>query len=470
MKICEESVRAALEPLVGQESLSPWDKQRILRAAQRQAPRAPARRLRHLASACAVFVLCLVCATGVLATVPGYAQKLNMLSKEAVSILHPVEEVCDAAGLRMEVIAAVNDGHSAVIYLGLTDLTGEGRLDETAAVPSVRVTGMDYVSCENVYAREDGTLILRLRGTALRGKSMDGGKVTLFVDDVLLQNTQTDFVDTGLTVAQAAAQNPSPRLEASGRAVDGYAVSGSGRLYQQLDSGRFSTLKAVEERTLDGLPWLTVRGMGLVDGSLHILIEPDSSRWYNTVQFMLADESGPRYDLDTASLYLGRSQLDQLLHGRESYQREEQLLALPEQSGLDELHIGYFASTYEEAVEGRWHATFRLQGMTDTIEVSCALDMQPWLLTDVTVSPVGVSLRGSGDLLESSAMPEVTLQTARGEVNASGSASASIVTVYAGEEGGEDQVECSDFFNEPLDLDEVEAISVCGVEVWRRAA
>lgn len=470
MRICEESVRAALDPVVGQEMLSPWDKQRILRAAQSARRRTPAQRVRRLVSVCAVFALCLLCATGVLASMPGYAQKLSMLSQEALGILQPVEEVCEAAGLRMEVIAAMNDGHSAVVYLGLTDLTGQDRLDETASLPSIRVSGMDYVFCENAYEREDGALILRLRGTASRGEPLDGCKVTLYLEDVLLQNTETDFVDTGLTVAQVAAQNPAPLLEATGRLVDGYEVSGgeSGRLYQELDSGRVSTLKAVGEYTLDGLPWLTVRSMGLVNGSLHILLEPDSGSWYNTVDFLLADETGPRYDLDTACLYLGRDQLAELLYHRERYAREEQLLALPEDAALDELHIGYYASTYAEAVHGDWQATFVLQGMTDTIEAECALDMQPWLLTRVTVSPVGVSLEGSGALLEDSLMPEVVLTTAEGDVCVSGSSG--VTTVYSAEDGGDELVECSDFFDEPLELEAVQAVSVCGVEVWRRAA
>lgn len=64
MRICEESVRAALDPVVGRETLSPWDKQRILRAAQSARWCVPAQRMR-LVSVCAVFALCLLCATGV---------------------------------------------------------------------------------------------------------------------------------------------------------------------------------------------------------------------------------------------------------------------------------------------------------------------------------------------------------------------------------------------------------------------
>lgn len=472
MKICEESVRAALDPVVGQEALSPWEKQRILRAAQSAPRRAPARRLRHLLSAGTAFVLCLLCATGVLASMPGYAQKLDMLSKEALSFLQPVEEICEAAGLRLEVIAAMNDGHSAIIYLGLTDLTGQDRLDKTTRLSRISMTGMSYVSCENVHEREDGTLILRLRGMAAKDEPAEGRKVTLFVDDVLLQNTETAFVDTGITVAQVAAENPSPALEDAGRAVEAYEVSGgaSGRLYQELEDGSVATLKAADPDTIEGLPWVTVRGMGLVNDSLHILLEPDSESWYNTVRFLLADETGPRYDLDTACLYLGRDRLTQLLFQRERYEQEEQILALPEGEETNSLHLGYYASTYAEAVQGEWQATFVLQGLTDTIEAECSLDMEAWVLTRVTVSPVGVLLEGSGTLAEDSLLPEVVLTTKEGEICISDRISASATAVYAGEDEETEQIECSDFFDEPLELDEVEAVSVCGVEIWRRSA
>lgn len=470
MKICEETVRAALEPAVGQETLSPWDKERILRAAQSARRPVGVRPLRRVLSACAVAVLCILCTTGVLAAMPEYAKKLNMLSKEALSFLQPIEESCEAAGLRMEVIAAMNDGHSAVIYLGLTDLTGENRLDETTEIPEITVTGMGYVICENVYAQEDGTLILRLRGMAHNGEPLNGRKVTLQFEDVLLQNTETDFVDTGITVAQVLAQNPRPQLEAAGRAIDCYEVSGStsGALYQELESGNISTLKAVEERVLAGLPWATVRSMGLVNGALHVLLEPDSGSWYNSVNFVLADGAGPRYDLDTATLYLDEDKLSHFLFDRKSYTRQEQLLQLPEGEPMEELHIGYYASTYAEAIHSSWGATFVLEGLTDTIEAECELDMQPWVLTRVTVSPVGIALEGSGALLEDSVLPEVVLTLREGAEQVS--VNSSTTTVYYGEDDGEEHVECRDFFEAPLEMDDVEAITVCGVEIWNRAA
>lgn len=470
MKICEESVRAALEPVVGQESLSPWDKQRILRAAQSANRRTRTRPLRRLLSVCAVAVLCLACATGVLAAMPEYARKLNMLSQEALSFLQPVEEVCEAAGLRMEVIAATNDGRSVVIYIGLTDLTGQDRLDETVSLPDIRLTGMGYVSCENVHKREDGTLILRLRGVARPDEQLDGRKVTLAIGDVLLQNIDTGFVDTGLTVAQVVAENPKPALETTARKAERYEVSGStsGRLYQLLDTGSLSSLKAGAAQTLRGLEWAAVRGIGVVDGVLHILLEPDA--WYNDVSFLLADSGGPRYDLDTACVYLGLDALHEALFHQERYEREEQLLALPEAADLEALHIGYYASTYEEAVAGPWETTFVVQGMTDTIQASCALDMQPWVLTQVTVSPVGVTLEGSGVIREDSLMPDVELVLRDGAVCTSGSINASVTTVYSGEADNSERVECTDFFAEPLDLEEVQAVTVCGEEIWRRAA
>ena len=43
MKISEQTVRAALDPIVGGETLSPWDKQRIVRTAEMFSRRPPVR-------------------------------------------------------------------------------------------------------------------------------------------------------------------------------------------------------------------------------------------------------------------------------------------------------------------------------------------------------------------------------------------------------------------------------------------
>ncbi len=164
MKISEQTVRAALDPIVDGETLSPWDKQRIVRTAEMFSRRPPVYWPKRLATVAATVVLTLVCATGVLAAT-GLSDQLGMLSRQTLAFLKPVNEQCEDAGLRVEVIAAMNDGDTAIAYIGLEDLTGQNRLDATTQATDCNLEDPAwFAQVDNVYYKDDGSVVLRVIG------------------------------------------------------------------------------------------------------------------------------------------------------------------------------------------------------------------------------------------------------------------------------------------------------------------
>ena len=471
MKICEETVRKALDQAVGSETLSQWDRQRIVRTAEMMARRRGPRWPRRVAAAAATMALMLVCTTGAMAAVPGLAETLGMLSKKTVQYLRPVDAECEASGIKAEVIAAMNDGDTAVAYIGLQDTTGRNRLDETTAAPDCMLTDPDwYTTVDNVYHKQDGTVVLRVVAQSCRPQQAES-KVSLNMDH-LLSGGQTRYgLDTGYTVAEIMALNAAPKLN-TGAPVASYDLTASGdsRLLQKLESGTFRTLKPIDAQNAyvdERAPWLAVLNAGVVDNVLHILVQRDEQSWYNDLWFDFADEHGNRLNANSAVLYLG----EQLPLGRAAvaeYSRyQEYLLELPKDSDPAGLHLVCDLNSYAVCVQDNWNLTFTLEENDDVIEATCDLDMKPWRLTGVQLSPVGVTLSGSGSYLEDSLMPEVQILLADGIVishESFGAASSSV----SYQPDGDELILQKYLFEQPLDLDTVQAIGINGLIVWTR--
>lgn len=467
MKISEQTVRAALDPIVGGETLSPWDKQRIVRTAEMFSRRPPVRWPKRLATAAVTAVLTLVCATGVLAAT-GLSDQLGMLSRQTLAFLKPVNEQCEDAGLRVEVIAAMNDGDTAIAYIGLEDLTGQNRLDATTQAPDCNLEDPAwFAQVDNVYYKDDGSVVLRVVGQDGRSE-ISGSKVTLSLDNVLSGGQCSYGVDTGYTVADVLAQNANPLLNV-GAQIDSYTLMAGmdSRLYRQLESGSFQTLKVMDGVRLvdDRASWATLRSAGVVDGVLHILIEPDADHWYNTLNFSLADENGELLDVASGVVYLGQRYKVGRVPMAEYSQYQEHLLELPQGYDPEQLHILCDISTYDTCISGRWDVTFTLQENENVITASCDMDMQPWRLTRVELSPVGVSMTGSGSMLENSLMPDVELRLTNGQWIRDFSGSTGM---YSLDEDGSEIILLKYLFDEPLDPETVAEIRINGVSVWAR--
>ena len=471
MKICEETVRKALDEAVGSETLSQWDRQRIVRTAEMMARRRGPRWPRRVAATAATMVLMLIGTTGALAAMPGLAQTLSMVSKKTVEYLRPVNAECEASGIRAEVIAAMNDGDTAVAYIGLRDVTGQNRLDATTYTPDCTFTDPDwYAMVDNVCYKQDGTVVLRVVGQSVVPDTTDH-KVNLNLDHLISgQKTQLGL-DTGYTVAQVTALNAAPRLN-TGAAIASYdaTFTGESRLLQKLESGSFRTLKAypAQDAYIDQrAPWLKVVNAGVVDNILHILVQREAESWFNTVEFGLVDEQGNRLDVNKAVLYLGetRSLGRNALAEYSPYQ--EYLLELPTDRDPAALRIVCDLNSYAVCLQDEWDLTFTLAENNRTIEAVCDLDMKPWRLTGAQLSPVGVTLTGHGSFLEESIMPEVKLILSDGTVIDSEAFGVSSATVsYAAT--GEEQILQKYLFEEPLDLDQVQSVCINGLVIWNR--
>ncbi len=467
MKITKENIHAALDPVVSEMSLSQWDKQRIVQVAmlsQRKRHYHKHGFLRKFAAVVAAAALCLTSSMVVLAS-PALSARLNQLGQQTRRYLTPANVSCMYDGIRMDVLGSMQDDGMVVSYLSLEDTTGQNRLSDTIELCDIQIDGEPTVISGEPMPQEDGSFVIRVQGLRNPVEALDD-RVTISLKTILSGERRTEPQDTGVTVGDIRRGNPDPAMAGTVKIQNASCTVNSGKLQPLMDAESMQVLKDIGAYTDERAPYLTFHNAGIVGDSLHLLAERDPAAWYNSCNFVLADEAGQLIGEDSAELCVGK--LLEEVHPASDYNTKnvEYVMSLPEGREVDDLHIYYESRSYEQCIEGTWSVTYQAETKRDAaILAHCELDMNAWQLKRVKVTPFGLVAAGSGSLLESSEMPQVTLYLKDG--TKLDNFSSSITSVQSGEDGEPDEISCKEYFDEPLDLKELAEIEVNGQKIWK---
>lgn len=464
-KRCDDTIRLAIDRELGSIQLDASQKSAILAQCRPSLTVAPRHRpMRRVLAVAASFAAVMVLSVGTLAAAPELRESLKGLSEDTIAILQPVNQVSEDQGIRMEVLGAVNDGGVAVAFLSLQDTTGQGRVSDTVRLMDCQISDDLGIAIANVvsYDETTETAILRLEG--MGGDADAGEKITVSARSLLSGEQQVSDESTGYTVSELIASGPAAEYAPPEEGLIMGSMAGVDdpenaeitleEIDQLKDSGKVPVLEPwAEGLKIDGVDWATVAAAAKIGNQLHIQYNTDSVLGgVNSLSFRLKDSSGQILDLPMLELNIGpRTELSRELYYTET---NEYVLFLPEGQDASDMEVVYSGTTYDSLTQGNWSTTFRLEQVKERLQSRQELDVGGWTVESVTVSPVSVTVRGSGDLWDMGGeMPEVRVWLQDGTQVEASSAGTSI--------DGED-VTLNSMFNEILDLSQVKTVTLNG--------
>lgn len=464
-KRCDDTIRLAIDRELGSIQLDASQKSAILAQCRPSLTVAPHHRpMRRVLAVAASFAAVMVLSVGTLAAAPELRESLKGLSEDTIAILQPVNQVSEDQGIRMEVLGAVNDGGVAVAFLSLQDTTGQGRVSDTVRLMDCQISDDLGIAIANVvsYDETTETAILRLEG--MGGDADAGEKITVSARSLLSGEQQVSDESTGYTVSELIASGPAAEYAPPEEGLIMGSMAGVDdpenaeitleEIDQLKDSGNVPVLEPwAEGLKIDGVDWATVAAAAKIGNQLHIQYNTDSVLGgVNSLSFRLKDSSGQILDLPMLELNIGpRTELSRELYYTET---NEYVLFLPEGQDVSDMEVVYSGTTYDSLTQGNWSTTFRLEQVKERLQSRQELDLDGWTVESVTVSPVAVTVRGSGDLWDlGGEMPEVRVWLQDGTQVEASSAGTSI--------DGED-VTLNSMFNEILDLSQVKTVTLNG--------
>ncbi|OUN87293.1 hypothetical protein B5G03_03920 [Gemmiger sp. An50] len=318
----------------------------------------------------------------------------------------------------------------------------------------------------NVVSYDETTETAILRLESMGGDADAGDKITVSARSLLSGEQQVSDASTGYTVSELLASGPAAEYAApeegmvmgsmAGVADPEHAEISMEEIERLKDSGQVPVLKPwAESLKIDGVDWATVAAAAKIGNQLHIQYNTDSVLGgVNSLGFRLKDASGQVLDLPMLELNIGpRTELSQELYYTET---NEYVLFLPEGQDVSDMEVVYSGTIYDSLTQGEWSTTFRLEQVKERLQSKLNLDLGGWTVESVTISPVALTVRGTGDMWDMGgemAMPEIVIQLKDGT---------QVQTSAAGTSVSDEGVTLNSMFNEILDLSQVKSVTLNG--------
>ncbi|HHV17743.1 MAG TPA: DUF4179 domain-containing protein [Thermoanaerobacterales bacterium] len=347
-----------------------------------------------------VICLCLMLSIGAMAaTIPSFNNLLSMVSPDIALLLQPIEIACEDNGIKMEVVGAMNDDEMAVIYITMKDLVGD-RIDETLDIYDYRLTGTYISTCQMVHYDET-TKTATLRMQANGGKKLNGKKVSFQVESFLSDQLTFDKVETSINLSDVKEVKDSQTIPlVTSSNISG---GGGGDLFDELQSQGIIRVLTPDQKkiTLPKIDFMYISNIGFIDGRLHIQTKwvGDGIDDHGDLHFV--DTAGNSIYMDSANIYFGIDKSGNAKWGRDYVEYIFDVSNI----NLDEFKLmGNFVS-HGNYVTGNWKTTFNIQSVGEELQADCNIKSDTLNINNVKVSPLGVTLAGSGEINESVTIP-----------------------------------------------------------------
>jgi len=354
----------------------------INKKAHRSEPQRAARRPLAVA---AVICLCLALAIPVTAsTMPNFNRLLAVVSPALAQWLQPIAMVSEENGIKMEVVAAINDDDASVAYVTMQDLTGS-RIDSTMELyDNYYITGASGFTSDVVdFDNDTGTATIRIQ--SFGSDNLDGQKVTLHIGSFLSGKHVFKDIDSGIDL-----RNIGPAK------TDDFDMNnchaGGGDLYDILHKqGKLKILKPdATNIRFPGIDFMEISNIGMVDNFLHIQIKWKD--WdMNNGYLYLTDNAGK-------TLYPTNIALDSNSIATTGGSHREEFIFDIGQNDLAKYRLKGYIMSFDRHVKGDWQTTFKIESAARTKKAACSIAKGSLKIDSVTVSPLGITLKGSGQL------------------------------------------------------------------------
>lgn len=307
-------------------------------------------------------------------------QLVSLISPEFAALLHPIEVVTVDEGIQVEVISAMQDKHSAVIYLAISDLN-QDRITANLDVYDFSFSKGSSFNAQTIdYDESTRTAIVRI----LASNGLEAKKLNLYVRSLIGDKTVIE-PDVSIQLDQVTQQTLQPLTDD--------AISGTGGLVSTS-----TTLHTLPSGNLDiripNYDGIKIKNMGISEEKLYIQTERLKKNHTDYARFYLIDNEGNKKEPNFAISY-GRNEQGLLEYGSNF---NEYVFNL---RNLDLSSYTLAPTIYHSVnpIEGNWQVSFNLDSM-ESKTFSLNENIYDWEVTTLELSPLGITLQGKGELKE----------------------------------------------------------------------
>jgi len=312
-------------------------------------------------SASIIVVFALVLALGMSTALAAFNDDANQLLyqfwPQAAMALRPVNLISESQGIRMEVVSATLNGSETLVTLTMQDLEGD-RVDETMDLFDSAILQLPYdgsgTCMQTGYDPKTKTASFAVyMEFDMDERPAESDKVSFRVSR-FISNKKTQTVDLTTLIPDginAAESMPVPTIRGwSGSPASDRHDAAKEKAHRMMV---LNTNNSLEIPVIDGV---TLTGIGIVDGSLHIQIRyADILHTDNHGFLTLSDKSGNSYEEG-----LRKQEVGSVSWFGENHDSWEEYIFDEYPEDLTQIVLQGEFTTADPAVEGDWYVTFPL--------------------------------------------------------------------------------------------------------------
>lgn len=332
--------------------------------------------------AAVVLCICLLFSVPVLAAnIPSFNKLLYIVTPEIAQFLQPIQMSSESNNIRMEVVAAMNDEDTAVVYLTLQDLAGN-RIDKTAALYDYSIKGYTSFTHELThYDNKTNTATIRL--VANGGEKMNGKKITVSVNSFLSNKRSYENIPLNIDL--------SSKLTRETLSLNmGNIPGGGGNGFEELKrKGTIQVIKPKDtgDKINDQIDFVSISEVGFIDDKLHIQTD-----WTKSVDnhgfIVLKDAQGK--EVSPTNVYFGIGNENKTTYGSRYV---EYIFDITQNKISDYKAYGTFIQN-RSYTEGIWNVTFKIKAINSTSIIKKDLDIGKMRINELKITPLGISMDG----------------------------------------------------------------------------
>lgn len=364
------------------------------------------------------------------------------VSPEIALLLKPIELSSMDEGINMEVVAAMNDDDSTVVYVTMQDLEGE-RIDETLDIYDYFISNGHSFTNE-VVAFDEITKTATVRFLASGGEKLNNSKLKFQIRSFL--SDKKVFEQTKVNIDLKSVEDKKPIV------LHRDSISGmGGKLYS--NAKEQESFKILPDENLNikipAIDFMEVTNVGFIQNKLHI-----QTKWIDNDK----DNHGSFYFMNTAgekihpsSISFGRDKSGKLEYGNNLQEYVFDVDAI----NLENYALSGNFTTSGNSVSGNWQTTFKLSDVNESKIVDFLYNFGNWQSQEVTISPLGLTIKGIGEVENSTEMT-ATISMKDGHTQ-------KLTHLISITDKG--QIKLKLLTDEPLDVEKVKSISINGIDL-----
>ena len=321
-------------------------------------------------------------------TIPSVNRLLAFINPEIAFMLQPIELSCEDEGIKVEVIAAMNDDEQVIMYLAVQDLTGD-RIDETLWFRQFSLTGASMSGYEVIdYDETTKTALLYLNSGGM--ENLNGKKISIKFGNLLGKSIRHSN-NTGICINDIPEIPDSETLPFDWQ--DGGRGRGEGDGSEEFMSRE--TLRNLKIGTLDiplkDIDNMSISNIGFIDGELHVQIKIYPTPYPLYERLYICDSNGEEVAVSLGDISFG---ITSFSDKKTDYYFREFVFDVTNLN-LEESFLTFESLGMDYYIEGNWETTFKIQSESEIKTVEQDIPVGDWTIKTVSLSPISIRLKSN---------------------------------------------------------------------------